>query len=138
MISGKEKVAKILSRMNSHDSSTTLDIIASKDAHLAQELKDLMFVFEDVLYLETKDIELLHKKINSDDLLLSMKGMSEDVRDKLLSGVSQKKKSMLLEDLKMMGKVKLSDVEAARQRILDIIRKMIERGEISIDDEWIE
>jgi flagellar motor switch protein FliG len=138
MMHGKEKIAKILSHMRSKDSKVILSDIASKDDKLADEIEQMMFTFEDILEFSAKDIQLLHKNIDKNDLLLAMKGLSPQLTDKLLSGVSSNKKTTILEDLEQMGKVKLSEVESARLHIMDIIRKMIEAGEISLDDEWIE
>ncbi len=138
MMFGKEKIAKILSRMNSQDSKKILEYIASKNTQLSSEVRELMFTFEDILELTSKDMQLLHKKIDTNDLLLSLKGASDELKDKLFSGISTKKKMILTEEFELMGKVKKSDVEEARQRIMDIVRDMIERGEISLDDEWVE
>ena len=135
---GKEKIAKILSRMGSKDSKKILEDIASKNAQLSSEVRELMFTFEDILELTSKDMELLHKKIETEDVLLSMKGAGDDLKNKLLSGISNKKKTILSEELELMGKVKKSDVEQARQRIMDTLREMIDRGEISLDDDWVE
>lgn len=135
---GKEKIAKILSRMSSQDSKKILEYIASKNTQLSSEVRELMFTFEDILELTSKDMELLHKKIDTNDLLLSLKGTSDELKDKLFSGISTKKKMILTEEFELMGKVKKSDVEQARQRIMDTVREMMERGEISLDDEWVE
>ncbi|WP_373069706.1 FliG C-terminal domain-containing protein [Sulfurimonas sp.] len=138
MIFGKEKIAKILSRMKTQDSKKILDTISTKNIQLSNEIRELMFTFEDIMDLTTKDMQLLHKKIDTNDLLLAMKGLSDELKEKLLSGISSNKKTLLLEDFELMGKVKLSDVESSRQKIMDVIREMIETGEISLDDEWIE
>lgn len=138
MVHGKEKIAKILSRMKAQDSRKILDTIQVKNSELADEIRDMMFSFEDIIELSEKDMQLLHKQIDSKDLLLSMKGADDEIKEKLLNGISSNKKSILLEDLEMMGKVKLSDVQDARQRIMDIVREMIEAGKISLDDEWVE
>ena len=135
---GKEKIAKILSRMKTQDSKKILETIATKDTQVASDIKELMFTFEDILEFTTKDMQLMHNKIDSADLLLAMKGVNEELKEKLLSGMSSRKKTILSGELELMGKVKLSDVEAARQRIMDIVREMLERGEVSLDDEWVE
>lgn len=135
---GKEKIAKILSNMKTKDSKQILGSISEKDTQLADEIRDLMITFEDIMELTEKEMQLLHKKIDSNDLLLAVKGASDELRDKLFSGLSERKKTILSEELELIGKVKLSDVEEARLRIVDVVREMIERGEISLDDEWVE
>ena len=138
MIFGKEKVAKILSRLKTPDSKRILQTIALKNGKLADEIRELMFTFEDLVALSERDMQLLHAKIDKNDLLLSMKGATHELREHLLSGISTKKKTMLSEELELMGAVKRSDVEVARQRMTEMVRDMIESGEISLDDEWIE
>jgi len=138
MIFGKEKIAKILSRMNIKDSKKILESIAVKNNQLADEIEKLMFTFEDIIDLSVKDIQLLHSKIKTDDLLLALKGTNDELREKLFSGVSNNRKTVLTQEFELMGKVKLVDVEKARQKIMDTIREMIELGEISLDDEWVE
>jgi flagellar motor switch protein FliG len=138
MIHGKEKVAKILSRMNTQDSKKILETIALKNSQLADEIKELMFTFEDILEFTQKDMQLIHKNLDTNDLLLAMKGINDELKEQLLCGISSKKRSNLLEDLELLGKVRKSDVEDARQRILDTIRQMLESGEVSLDDEWVE
>lgn len=124
--------------MSTQDSQKILETIASKNSQLADEIKELMFTFEDILDFTAKDMQLIHKNLDTNDLLLAMKGTSGELKDKLLSGISSKKKSNLLEDLELMGKVKRSEVDDARGRIMDTVRKMLETGEVSLDDEWVE
>ena len=138
MILGKNKLAKILSRMGIADAKKILASIKIENGKLADEIRELMFSFEDVLNLSEKEMEEVHQKIDKKDLLLAMKGASEELKEKLLTGMSAKRREMFTEDLELMGKVKRKDVEAAQQRIADVLREMIEKGELSLDDEWVE
>ena len=138
MLWGKEKVAKILSRLGTSDAKKILESIAAQDASLADEIRELMFTFEDLPDLGESDMRRLHAKVDPNDLLLALKGSSREMQTKLLSGISAKKRQMINEELELMGRVKRSDVEAARRRLLDVVRKMIDNGELSLDDEWIE
>jgi flagellar motor switch protein FliG len=138
MISGKDKIAKILSHMSTQDSKEILESISMKNNQLADEIKELMFTFDDILDLSVNDMQILHKKIQTNDLLLAVKDSSDEIKDKLFSGVSNRKKTIFVEEFELIGKVKRSDIEAARQRIMDTIREMVEQGEISLDDEWVE
>ena len=138
MIFGKEKIAKILSRLGMPDSGKVLETIAAQNGQLAEEIRELMFTFEDLSELTERDMLLLHKKIDQNDLLLAMKGAGDELKEKLLTGISSKKRVLLTEEMELMGKVRRSDVEAARRRITDLVYELIERGEISLDDEWIE
>ena len=138
MILGKKKLAKILSRMGIADAKKILASIDTENGKLADEIRELMFSFEDVLNLSEKEMEEVHQKIDKNDLLLAMKGASEELKEKLLTGMSAKRREMFTEDLELIGKVKRKDVEAAQQRISDELREMIEKGELSLDDEWVE
>lgn len=138
MILGKKKIANILSRLGIAEAKKILASIETKNAKLADEIRDLMFSFEDVLNLSEKDMNEVHQKIDKNDLLLAMKGASDELKEKLLTGMSSRRREMLIEELELMGKVKRKDVEAAQQRIADVVRKMIEIGEVSLDDEWVE
>ena len=138
MILGKNKLAKILSRMGIADAKKILASIDTENGKLADEIRELMFSFEDVLNLSEKEMEEVHQKIDKNDLLLAMKGASEELKETLLTGMSAKRREMFREDLELMGKVKRKDVEAAQQRIADVLREMIEKGELSLDDEWVE
>ena len=138
MRGNKERVAKILSRMTPEDAQKVLAYIADRNMPLSQRLKELMFGFEEVTMLSEKEMQLLHRKIDTRDLLLALKGLDESQQGMLLRGISAKRKAMILSELELTGAVKAKDVEAARQRIADVARAMIESGEISPGEAWIE
>ncbi|MGM0533701.1 MAG: FliG C-terminal domain-containing protein [Campylobacterota bacterium] len=138
MPSDKEKVAQILNHMGTDDAKNLLNSIASNDDKLADDLKELMFTFDTLLKLGAEDIGKLHQKIDKNDLLLAMKGSSARHRKKLLEGLSARKKQLLSEEFELMGKVRRSDAETAKNRVIQTLRQMIEQGSISLDDEWVE
>lgn len=138
MIPGKEKIAKILSRLASKEAKKVLAYIAKKNSRLSSDIEELMFEFEDVIMFSQKEMQLLHQKIDTDDLVLALKGLDESQREALLRGLSAKRQAMILSELELTGAVKLKEVEAARQRIADTAREMIEKGEIAPGEEWIE
>ncbi len=138
MWGNKERVAKILSRLAPEDARKVLAYIADRNAGLSATLKELMFGFEDVTMLSEKEMQLLHQRIDSRDLVLALKGLDDAQKETMLRGMSAKRKATILSELELTGKVKAKDVEAARQRIADIAREMIEAGEISPGEAWIE
>ncbi len=135
---GIKKVAKILSRLGMGDAKDILEDIEAKDKKLAQRIRELMFGFEDLLTLNEKELLVLHQKIDKKELLLALKGASTELKEKFLAGMSSRQRELFLEELELMGKVKRKDVEAAQQRIAELVRTMIENGEISPGDAWIE
>ena len=138
MWGSKEHVARILSRMSPEDARKVLAYIADRNMPLSETLKNLMFGFEEVTMLSEKEMQLLHHKIDSQDLVLALKGLDEPQKAMLLRGLSAKRKELILSELELTGAIKAKEVEAARQRIADVARSMIESGEISPGEAWIE
>lgn len=138
MWDNKERVAKMLSRLAPGDAQKVLAYIADRNMPLSETLKRMMFVFEDVTMLNEKEMQLLHQKIDARDLVLALKGLNESQKEVLLRGLSAKRKELVLSELELTGSVKVSEVKAARQRIADVAREMIESGEISPGEAWIE
>jgi len=109
-----------------------LDSVRGHDAELAQEIMDEMFVFEDVMEIEDRSIQLILREVQSESLIVALKGASEELRDKILKNMSQRAAEMLREDLESKGPVKLSEVEAEQKEILKIVRRLSDEGQISI------
>ncbi len=91
-----------------------------------------MFVFEDILKVNDKGIQAVLKEVDNEELCLALKTASEDLRDKILTNMSLRAAELIKEDMEYMGPVRLSDVEAAQQRIVDVVRRLEEAGEIII------
>lgn len=138
MYSDKEKVAKMLSHLPSEEAKKLLADIASRDKKLAQQIKELMFRFEDIENLHDKDIEKLHRKLSEKDLVLALKGTSAALAAKLLMGISYRRRKIIVEQMKLLGKVKRTEVEAAKARIAATLQSMVEDQELCLNEEWIE
>lgn len=138
MYTDKEKVAKILSHLLNEEAENILNDIASRDPKLAVQIKELMFRFEDIENLHPKDVEKLHQKLSQDDLVLALKGTSAALAAKLLMGVSYRRRKHIVEQMQLLGKVKRSDVDAAKAKIASVLQTMVESGELSLNDQWIE
>ena len=108
-----------------HAQVTPLQSIA-----LAQKILDEMFVFENLLDLDDRGIQLLLREIQSDSLILAMKGASELLREKIFKNMSQRAAEMLREDLESRGPVRLSEVEGEQKEILKIVRRLADEGQI--------
>jgi flagellar motor switch protein FliG len=91
-----------------------------------------MFVFEDVLLVDDRGIQAVLKEVDNEELSLALKTASKELQDKILGNMSERAGDMIREDMEFMGPVRVSDVEAAQQRIVDIVRRLEEAGEIII------
>jgi flagellar motor switch protein FliG len=103
------------------------------DEGVAWEVKRMMFMFEDLLKVQDKDIQVILREIDRKDLLLAMKVADDKLKDKFLSNMSESASNLLKEELQYMGMVKLKEVEKAQARIVDRAKQLEEDGEISLN-----
>jgi flagellar motor switch protein FliG len=129
---GARTAAEILNFMSSGQEETVLQNIRQYDAELAQKIIDQMFVFDNLLDLEDRAIQLLLKEVDSETLIISLKGAQPALRHKFLSNMSQRAAELLAEDLDSRGPVRVSDVEMQQRRILQAARHLAENGQIAI------
>ena len=127
---GVRSVAEILNFMGTANETTVIDSIREYDPDLAQRILDEMFVFENLLDLDDRAIQLLLREIQSDSLILAMKGASEALREKIFKNMSQRAAEMLREDLESRGPVRVSEVENEQKEILKIVRRLADEGQI--------
>jgi flagellar motor switch protein FliG len=128
---GVRTAAEILNFIGSTQENV-LDSVRGHDADLAQKIMDEMFVFEDLMDIEDRGIQLILREVQSESLIVALKGASEELRDKILKNMSQRAAEMLREDLESKGPVKLSEVEAEQKEILKIVRRLADEGQVSI------
>ena len=128
---GVRTAAEILNFIGSTQDAV-LDSVRGHDADLAQKIMDEMFVFEDLMEIEDRGIQLILREVQSESLIVALKGASEELRDKILKNMSQRAAEMLREDLESKGPVKLSEVEAEQKEILKIVRRLADEGQVSI------
>ena len=129
---GVPSVAEILNVTERATERTLLDSLAQEDPELVEEIRRLMFVFDDVCRLSDKDIQSVLKNVESAQWALALKGAKEELKDKVLGNMSKRAADMLLEEMDYLGPVRLSDVEAMQQQIVDVIRKLEDAGEITV------
>jgi flagellar motor switch protein FliG len=128
-------VKALVDIMNYSDRATernVLEYLDEKDAELADEVRKLMFVFEDLLILDAKAIQQLLKEVDMKDVGLALKGANDDVKNLIFANMSSRASAMLNEDMEFMGPVKRRSVEEAQGRIVAIVRRLEETGKIQI------
>jgi flagellar motor switch protein FliG len=129
---GVEAVAEILNVSDRAMERTLLDSLRVDDPQLVEEIRRLMFVFEDIGRFNDKDIQTILKNVETSQWAMALKGASESLRAKILKNMSERAAQMLKEEMEYMGAVKRSAVEEKQQEIVDVIRKLEDGGEIEI------
>jgi flagellar motor switch protein FliG len=129
---GVPMVAQILNVTDRNTNRAILESLEEEDDELAEEIKRLMFVFDDLLKLSNKGIQALLKEVDNKQWAVALKGASSEIREKVLGNLSQRAAEMLKEEMEYLGPVKVSDVEANQQQIVDAVRRLEESGEIEI------
>lgn len=131
-LGGVQPVAEMLNVMDKNTEQSIMSRLEEKDPLLAEEIRKLMFVFEDVTKIDDRGIQILLKEIPNDRLLLALKTANEDIRIKIFKNISARAAEMLREDLSNMGPARLSDVETAQQEIVNVARRLESEGKIII------
>ncbi len=129
---GVESIAEILNLIDRTTEKSILETLEEEDSHLVDQIRRLMFVFEDILLVNDKGIQAVLKEVDQEELALALKAASEDVKNKILKNMSERAAQLIKEDMEYMGPTRLSDVEAAQQRIVDVVRRLEEAGELII------
>ncbi len=131
-IGGVNYVADIMNLTDRTTEKFIFDELGRTDPELSDEIRKLMFVFEDIVKLDDVSIQRVLRDVDSQDLAIAIKGSNEDVKTLLLNNVSARARDSILEDIQYLRNVRLSDVESAQQRIVNVIRGLEETGEIVV------
>ncbi len=131
-IGGPKTVAEILNRLDREATKEILDNLAKENPELANQVRDLMFVFEDILKLDDMAIREILKRVDKKVLIVALKGASDELKEKFFSNMSKRAAETLKEEMEYLGPVKLKEVEAAQREIVELIRKLEDEGVISI------
>ncbi|MHC4416016.1 MAG: flagellar motor switch protein FliG [Planctomycetota bacterium] len=131
-VGGVATIAEVLNLCDRSTEKAILEGIESDDPDLVEQIRRLMFVFEDVLKVNDKGIQAVLKEVDNEELCLALKTASEELKEKIFANMSARAADLIKEDMEYMGPVRLSDVEAAQQRIVDVVRRLEEAGEIII------
>jgi len=129
---GIRHAAEILNFVGQAAETAIVDNVREYDPDLAQKILDEMFVFENLLDVDNRGIQLLLREVQSDSLILALKGSSPELREKIFKNMSQRAAEMLREDLESKGPVRLSEVEAEQKEILKIARRLADEGQIQL------
>ncbi len=127
---GVDVAAEILNFMGGQYETSITEFIKESDADLAQKIQDKMFVFENLLELDDRSIQLLLREVQSETLVVALKGTSEPLKEKIFKNMSSRASEMLREDLEAKGPVRLSEVESEQKEILKIVRRLADEGQI--------
>jgi flagellar motor switch protein FliG len=131
-LGGVQPVAEMLNVMDKNTETSIMSRLEEKDPLLAEEIRKLMFVFDDISKIDDRGIQALLKEVPNDKLLLALKTANEDIRTKIFKNISARAAEMLREDLSNMGPSRLSDVEGAQQEIVNAARRLEAEGKILI------
>lgn len=140
---GVESLATILNRVDRATEKKIMESIEARDKDLVEQIKDLMFVFEDIVKLEDRAIQRILREVDNKDLAMSLKGSNQEVKDKIFKNMSERARTMLTDDMEYMGPVRAKDVQECQSKIVGIIRMLESSGEIvvlrsGVEDEYIE
>ncbi len=131
-VGGVQSVAEILNAVDRATEEEVLAEIEEEAPSIAEEIRNLMFVFEDVASLDDKSVREMLKEISNEDLTMALRGSKEDMRALFFRNMSERAGNMIKEDLEIMGPTRLADVEAAQQNIVKVVRKLEGEGRIAI------
>jgi len=129
---GVQSIVDILNSVDRGTEKFIMETLEIEDTDLAEEIKRRMFVFEDILTLDGRSIQRFLREVDNNQLAVALKGATDDVQKLIFSNMSKRLSEMIREDLEFMGPVRLKDVEEAQQKIVNIIRKLEDAGEIVI------
>jgi len=129
---GIQSIVDVLNQVDRGTEKNILDKLEEDDPELVEEIKKRMFVFEDIVLLTDRAVQLVLRQVETHDLALALKTASDEVGNIIKSNMSQRAAEMLEEDIEFMGPVRIREVEDAQQRIVNVIRELEESGEIVI------
>jgi flagellar motor switch protein FliG len=129
---GIPTVAEMLNLADRSTEKQIMEGLEAEDPDLVEQIRRLMFVFEDIKMVDDKGIQALLKEVENDELGLALKTASEELKEKIFRNMSERAAALIKEDMQYSGPVRVADVEAAQQRIVDIVRRLEDSGEIVI------
>lgn len=129
---GTKTIAEILNLVDTSTEKNILQALEAEDSELAMEIKNMMFVFDDIVLLDDRAIQRVLREVETKDLSIALKAANDEVKQKIFSNVSERVSVMIQEEMEYMGPMRLSDVEAAQQGIVEAIRRLEEQGQIVI------
>jgi flagellar motor switch protein FliG len=129
---GVESVVEILNMVDRASEKQIMEVLEGDDPELAEEIKKRMFVFEDIVMIDDKSIQRVLREVDNADLSKALKPVDTEVQEKVFKNMSKRAASMLKEDIEFMGPIRMKDAEEAQQKIVSIIRRLEESGDVVI------
>ncbi len=129
---GVRALAELLNRADRSTEKAIMEKLEESNPELAEEVKRLMFVFDDLINLDDRTIQQVLREVDAKDLALALKGAKEEVKNHILKNMSSRAKAMIQEDMDVMGPVRLKHAEEAQQKIVNVVRQLEEMGEIVV------
>lgn len=129
---GVESIVEILNLVDRSTEKVIIESLEEEDPELAEEIKKRMFVFEDIVMLDDRAIQKVMREVDTAELAKALKSVDAEVQDKIYRNMSKRASQLLKEDMEYMGPIRMKDVEEAQQKIVSIIRKLEEQGEIVV------
>ena len=140
-LGGVKTAAEIINLLGASVETSVLDFLRDADNDLAQRIMDNMFSFDDLVKIDDKGIQALLKEIQTESLVIALKGATPELRDKIFANMSTRAAETLREDLESRGPVRVSEVEAEQKELLKVVRRLADEGQIVIggggDDEFV-
>ena len=139
---GVKVAANIMNFMSGDNEASLMEGLRNYDDEMAQKIMDEMFVFDNIMDIDDKGIQVMLREVQSDMLIVALKGTSDEMKDKIFKNMSSRAAEMMREDLESKGPVKLSEVEAQQKQILQIVRRLADEGQIMLagkgdDDQYV-
>ncbi|GAB7562344.1 flagellar motor switch protein FliG [Methylobacillus methanolivorans] len=129
-IGGVKAAAEIMNYMSGDNEANLMDGFKSYDSDMAQRIMDEMFVFDNIMEIDDKGIQIMLREVQSETLIVALKGTTDELRDKIFRNMSSRAAEMMKEDLESKGPVRLSEVETQQKQILQIVRRLADEGQI--------
>ena len=138
---GVRAAAEILNFLSGENEASVMANLKNYDADMAQKIMDEMFVFDNIMDIDDRGIQVMLREVQSESLIIALKGANQDLREKIFKNMSQRAAELMREDLESKGPVRLSEVEAQQKEILQIVRRLADEGQIMLgakgDDAYV-
>ncbi|HTN67034.1 MAG TPA: flagellar motor switch protein FliG [Burkholderiaceae bacterium] len=138
---GTRAAAEILNFLSGENEASVMENLKNYDADMAQRIMDEMFVFDNIMDIDDRGVQIILREVQSESLIIALKGAPPELREKIFKNMSQRAADMMREDLESKGPVRLSEVEAQQKEILQIVRKLADEGQIMLgakgDDAYV-
>ena len=131
-IGGAKAVAEILNRTGRSTEKAVLERLDAQDPELAEEVRNQMFVFDDISKLTDREIQMILREVDTKDLATALKGSSQELKDRIFGNVSERVGTMIKEEMDFSGPIRMSDVEDVQLRVVQTVRQLEEAGQVTI------